>query len=305
MAKAKPEPRSRKRWVNDLLEHRDAVERAIGMPLGAMLGCGHFGCVFRSEGPWVVKLTVDPTEGPIWATIQEKIAEAVYGEDGFARVKEIVRLRPDVGKRKLYAIVREDCDPLMEGERGVFSKRTMRELGIPEHLIDDEENQFGVGRLHAAVQSPSALGQVDIEQRYWQRWHDLDRTLTGILRYLGFGRAARDLCGPRSRRVPQFTGYGMVSTCSEAKEKAVRAAELMQGGAVGAYLGESLGMLSDYDIVMFDLHLGNIGWRVHEQLTPDGNEAPLCLVVYDPGHTPTDEKTEIEERMIANCRWGG
>ena len=55
----------KKKWVEQLLTKRDKIEKAIGMPLGTMLGCGHWGCVFESTAPWVVKLSIDPTEGPI------------------------------------------------------------------------------------------------------------------------------------------------------------------------------------------------------------------------------------------------
>jgi hypothetical protein len=74
-------------------------------------------------------------------------------------------------------------------------------------------------------------------------------------------------------------------------------------GATGEYLGESLRMLMENDILLRDVHLLNIGWRVHE--TIDEHWAPDCIVIYDPGHTPTPHRPRIEQRMIENASWPG
>ena len=65
-------------------------------------------------------------------------------------------------------------------------------------------------------------------------------------------------------------------------------------------MGDSLRMLLTNDVVMRDVHLFNIGWRVHETIGEDWE--PDCIVIYDPGHTPTPFKPEIEQRMVQNAR---
>jgi hypothetical protein len=293
---------TRKRWVKDLLTKRHSVEEAIGMPLGDILGCGHFGCVFRSEGPWVVKLSIDPTEGPIWATIGEKIEESRYGSDGFARVKSITRLKPDVGdskrKNKLYAIVREDCEPLLTGtSASSYSDYTKQKMGVPNWTNSE---------LHAALTGMVKLRNTNLPMEVVSRLENLQETLKGIHAYREWGHQARlSRPGARSHDRERFGMYGSSRTHSyqECIERALRATNLMNG-AIGGALGESLSMLGDYGIVLFDVHLGNVGWRVHENI--DGlDDAGETLVVYDPGHTPTDQTTAIQERFVANARWEG
>jgi len=286
--------KSRKRWVRDLLAKREAVERAVGVPIGDMLGCGHFGCVFKSTSPWVVKLTVDPTEGPIWATILWAIEEnAGYGGDGFCRVKDIVRLKPDVGigvrrkGRALYAIVREEVEPVY--------KWTPRQDLVP---------------------TPFTLERLGGEEQNEARVKEFDDTMFAIREYLAVGRVAQLLDRYRKSRSDWerqrlhheglVTGYpGQLR--SDANEVLARRAERAaygMSGPIGGPLGESLVMLAGMNIVLRDVHVMNIGWRIHECIGDDCAYTG-SIVIFDPGHTPTAEKREIPERMVANGRWLG
>jgi hypothetical protein len=296
-----------KRWIADLLEQREKLQRTLGMPVGESLGCGYYGCVFRSSEPWVIKLTIDRSEGPIWEKIVNITEEEDYGAEGFARVKDIVRLLPDVQyggkKHKLYAIVREDCPPVFEFPRGKAhrpSAYTMQRLGLPEvaaewHGLRGEEPWW---------QSENEL------REYLQEQHDYPTpaaertarqttafsvTVRALLSYrnleLQARSAVRDRFGYLDR--PRYSR-------SELKDRLERAAYRMSG-EVGNYLGESLNLLLSRDIILRDLHLGNIGWRRHETIA--GSTMPPCLVIYDPGHTPTAGRSNIEERMVANARW--
>jgi len=326
-----PEPKvpkyGRKRWVRDLLAKRDALERAIGMPVGELLGCGHFGCVFQSDPPWVVKLTVDPSEGPIWDTIQWAIDEnGGYGGTGFARVAKVVRLRPDVGegrrKRALYAIVREEVAPVFATIDGqvLESDETLEQIGLAEWWKS------------AGLEQRSALAWSSVRNEDWptHRARDFARTLDGLRHYLDAGRAQQALDAYRRLRTQRtryaaaraLDYYNLVQYDPNARwvtsvpkpdaqeiivHRASRAADEMVGG-VGGYLGESLSMLAGMNIVLRDVHLMNIGWRLHECVSVDGDEdcsEPGAIVIFDPGHTPTERPTEIEERMIANARWPG
>ena len=161
-----------------------------------------------------------------------------------------------------------------------------------------------------------------------QRARDFAHTLTGLRAYLEAGQAAQvldEFRSARSVRVIQrtihylsdqnLTDYTPHARHVTARPKpdadeiivhrAMRAADRMRGG-VGGYLGESLSMLAGMNIVLRDVHLLNIGWRVHECVELDGQEDCAeagSIVIFDPGHTPTEHRTEIEERMIANARW--
>jgi hypothetical protein len=294
--------------VRDLLEKRDALERAIGMPVGDMLGCGHYGCVFRSQGPWVVKLTVDPTEGPIWSNIVELLDEEPWGVGGFSRVKKIVRLTPDVGagrrKRRLYAIVREECEPAftLVVDRAYPTEQTAEVLGLP---YDELKEEWSIDDLKSAPDDDNGQGyelRMRLMEDYgydedyaWsaQRnlW-DLRSTLDGLNEY---SWAANTL-------VEAQQGKGLERHFVESTVEEARACMEQMRGWVGEPLRRSLQLLAFNGIYLRDVHELNIGWRVHE--TIDGSRQPECLVIFDPGHTPTAERPEIEERMIANARWG-
>jgi hypothetical protein len=104
------------RWVNDLLVKREVLTRVFEMPVGRLLGCGGFGCVFKAQTPWTVKFTIDPDEGPMWARLWKLQQTECALYPAIPRIKEVVRLQPDVVlsprrpriTRKLYAVVREE-----------------------------------------------------------------------------------------------------------------------------------------------------------------------------------------------------
>lgn len=111
-------------WIERLESRFHRIESAIHMPVGDMLGCGHYGCVFDSEPPYVVKFSIDPYEGYIWRKIKS-LVDAADPEDGLGIVypKAVFRLADvdgygDAGARfddvlafRLWCIVREEADP--------------------------------------------------------------------------------------------------------------------------------------------------------------------------------------------------
>jgi hypothetical protein len=310
------EKKSRKRWVNDLLAKRDALERAVGVPVGELLGCGHFGCVFTSEPPWVVKLSVDPTEGPIWAEILNAIEEnAGYGADGFCRVKDIVRLKPDVGmgkkKRALYAVVREAVMP-------VFTDEGYGGIGTTEFTLE----QLGLAGTE------SSTGYRD---EWWERLHeehlktprvrDFAATIDALMEYRKVGVMAQYIEKARNPRVPWWhreqyleslrdrgyaSGYPprLVPDWQDRLQRRAEQAAYKMGGPIGGPLGESLVMLAGMGIVLRDVHLMNVGWRIHDCIGDDCADTG-AIVIFDPGHTPSKERREIPERMVVNGRWPG
>lgn len=58
------------------------------------------------------------------------------------------------------------------------------------------------------------------------------------------------------------------------------------GGTIGAALGESLSMLASNEVILNDVHVFNLGWRFLPDV--EGIEGYTCLVLFDPGRTPTD-----------------
>lgn len=259
----------KKAWVEALLTKRDKIEKAIGVPLGTMLGCGHWGCVFESEPPWVVKLSIDPTEGPIWSKIAGLLRDEVWGLQGFPEIKSLHRITPDIvyggKKRKVWAIVRENVVPVFENSRSGlrFSAFTRAKYGLPEGVSPH-------GRL--------ALAQ------YGRDAEDLSRALDGLSAYKRYAQSWHDFHGIPSER--------------EALEYRIsRVTETAFLGAACAPLGESLNMLATHGIFLRDVHLLNIGWHVAR----DDDDWDR-IVIFDPGHTPTKGAGDIEEALVANGR---
>ena len=56
-------------------------------------------------------------------------------------------------------------------------------------------------------------------------------------------------------------------------------------------------VLQDEGMVLRDVHLNNIGWRVHTEI--DGDTLADTLIIFDPGHTPTEDR-DIRTEMLSN-----
>lgn len=115
-------PMSADEWIADIEHRLPAIESSIGYPIGDMLGCGHYGCVYESSDDLVVKLSVDPHEGYIWSRIVDLFNHTPASERwrlyGVARPKHVFRLDNVVlpaGRLGdiscyLWCIVREDVE---------------------------------------------------------------------------------------------------------------------------------------------------------------------------------------------------
>lgn len=234
------------------------------MPLGQLLGCGHWGCVFESTSPWVVKFTRDPTEGPIWAKLRAWEAETDYATDGIVRIKDIVRLYPDIkfGRREwpIHAIVREEVAPVFSSE-GTWTPYTAERLG---------SSQFPrcptLPPLQKSLRSEflQTLQGLQLFRDHAASWH----------RVKAYKR-------PEPRKLEYF------------EELMTRATNYMTG-PIGGRLGETLNQLVVDGIVLRDVHHGNIGWRVKDPSASD-DDTEHCIVIFDPGHTPTDDALPIRE----------
>lgn len=287
----------KKEWVETLLGKRAAIEQAIGFPLDKMLGCGHWGCVFQSTAPWVVKLSIDPTEGPIWSKIAGLVEDETWGDKGFVEVKRITRILPDLkvgGRtRKVWAIVREAVEP-------VFREYSLKELG--------ERGRGTIMRTSAFTNNvlgfAAPIGQLD--QYVTQGTHaqkDFTAGLVGLYKYRDLATMWHML-GPPMRR-SHLWGERMEflkqRTHREAKRPVIaeRIEDVLNHyfhGPHMAPLGEALSMLAVHEIYLQDVHNMNIGWHVSR-----GDDDWERVVVFDPGHTPT-EAANIEEVLVQNPR---
>ncbi len=277
-------------WVRRVLEIRPAIERAIQAPIGRLLGCGWWGCVFESTPPWVVKLTIDPTEGPIWYRIQ-RVFEEHGGGDGLVRVRSLVDLRPGVTyggrRRRLFAIVREAIDPIFsypprrEMERGMgpkFTRRTKRELGVAEQY------DMGVFRGVPGIGVMTERRPVSVARGVAPALDDFERFILELQSY---------------RNAAIMWHSAPVARMRDALEPVLRnAIARMYSSRFGGDVAESLDVLLQNGIVLRDVHLQNIGWRAYAEASGFEPANPHSIVIFDPGHTPTERRVPIEQRVV-------
>ena len=180
-------------WAEFVDANKRDFADSLDWKIGKRLGCGVYGCVYESSGPWVVKITRDPTEGPAWRFIEELYADPEVGSlmGGFCRVSDVARLRPDVviapehaGSRRMvvieatpedhpstaapvYAIQREAADPVFDEDdryAGIVfvSKRTADELFLaPDDLRRlPIESDSDLGAIARRVEPPEVVEAV-------------------------------------------------------------------------------------------------------------------------------------------------
>jgi hypothetical protein len=254
----------KKGWIEALLTKRPALEKAIDAPLGAMLGCGHFGCVFESTPPWVVKFSIDPTEGPIWSKIVGLVKDEAYGDGGFPEIRSITRILPDIQyggrKKKVWAIVREAVAPVYKSD-GAYTDFSLMKLGRPAG--SGYFDRIGTGAPVPPLPE------------------DFSDAIYGLAHYQGLAREWHK------------------THSDETEAKIERILNRNFHGGIAGPLGESLSMLASNRVFLRDVHRGNIGW--HVAAPGDGDDWDR-LVIFDPGHTPTGPAKDIPEALVANGR---
>jgi hypothetical protein len=200
------------------------------------------------------------------------IGEEQYGDGGFPEIRIIRRIMPDLvtggRKRKVWAIVREGVEP-------VFKEYRAKELG-----------HHGGGTMIATSEHtnrmlglPRPVTPSDLRRAYADE--DVGMALSGLDSYRYTGMA---------------WDHDRLSR-EDAAHKATRIAETAFHGGAWAPLGESLAMLASNGIILRDVHLLNIGWHIAR----DDDDWDR-VVIFDPGHTPTESGEDIETVLVEEGR---
>lgn len=295
-------------WAHFIETMKQSFQETIAAPIGRRLGCGLYGCVFSSQTPWVVKITRDPTEGPVWAYMAELFGDPELAGDfpAFLRVQDVVRIRPDVlfnGKEQpVFGIVREEARPVVI-EPGNISLESLEKCGITRDMLDAasiEEDTPPFNDIGAVVTDarifPAAVRDA---------FGDLYSTLIGLRDYRRNAMVFHKWRGRLYRG--DYVRYGVSRDDAEAvADEALRhmldAAESVKHAwndrskpnHFGVEIGDTLLNAMKYgDLAFQDLHLFNIGWRVHEQIALDVQ--PPCMVILDPGAMATPYAPDIRQ----------
>ncbi len=292
------------RWISDLLAHEKELEDILQVPIGLTLGCGAFGCVMQSSGPWVVKITSDPTEGNVWQTIKNIADEEDYTMRGFPRVMRVVRIKPDIttefGSRPLHVIVREGADPVFK-EQGVSSKRTLSEMGLSRQVI--ERGYDPLQRWFPYSPPPDTLMDELADEHVAAR--DRPEVFENIVAMLEALRAikvyrflGREVMHERDR----IGDLWFVNPTTElVQRRGPEILETMLEWTKSKPLAKSLLYFAETGQVFSDVHFMNLGWRIRQKIV-GFSDTPLCLVVLDPGATFLDREVEIETFTLRRRR---
>lgn len=217
------------------------------------LGCGHYGCVFRTVSAGIVcKVTTDRTEYDFVT-----FAMAMPWPSGIVRYHAVMDLQQQYLRRPVYAVWREEAERVGEHDRNHYAYREFaRNHAIYRHAA-------GYVRKHA--DRLERLRDADLERA----WGDVEIT-DGWTRGTASGVGA-DGKAPFER----------MATPAQRMSAAIRlcriSLELMSGTAYGYTVAEAILYYLDAGMLLADVHLQNMG-----HVMRDGHET---LVITDPGHS--------------------
>lgn len=234
----------------------------------AVLGCGHYGCVMATQSPQVVlKLTTDPSEAFF---IQEALRLNLWPV-GIVRYQKVLPLDDSHKKRRVFAIWREAAREVGQ----VFSAALKRPRDdYTTRTIYEAERRLGqwleLGRIARVLVTnatdPAKTIAAAKAKRDWA-WRMFNfEVLEGsrLDSHMGIPQYLRRWRGPDALALT-LRGLGIVCELGGSEPFMTEVFE-----ALGEYLNE--------DLLLADVHAGNIGVADREDYR-DG-----VKVITDPGH---------------------
>lgn len=263
--------KSDKKWVNTgvpgwvrkvVRDYQKQLETYFGMGFHlepeTLYGCGHFGCVFPSSQPeWVLKITRDPTEGPV----AQFISELENDFSAFVKYhpKGVVKLTDMYFRGKswpIYAYVRENVLP--------------------------------VGSLWG-YRSPL---YEQVEKSYPKDYERVSRDIhNGLVALNAVLISARNLQKLRNKKTTKEW------TLQQAEDKWEDAIHGLYRYHPMYHIAWAIGDLyRHYDIVLTDVHSNNVGVPLYAMGDRDPTlPFPYFrnVIIFDPGHTQIPVPIEI------------
>lgn len=288
-------------WATFLEANLDRFQRTLDVPIGERLGCGRYGCVFDSTSPWVVKVTRDESEGPIWSYMSELLGDPEYHKllPSFLRVRDVVRVRPDVifndVVQPVFAIVRESAAPVFDQVQVVnprdkydvsfetaLSEQTLSILGMTASALKKAQLQRPV--LYTNVSERVRLLPKGVQKDFAEFHFAIEATRAYRHSAITFHRLRW-----QSKKSP-----AEIALTEEAQADMRAACTVLQRFDISTELGDTLLTAEqEADLVFQDMHMYNIGWRTHRTISRE--KLPQCMVILDPGAMATPYMPEIRE----------
>jgi hypothetical protein len=296
-------------WVDEVVaqNHREltyrapqgaevVVEEAEGHLHAPELGCGAYGCVFRTTAPGIVlKITSDPTEATFVQVLKDK---GLANTLGITRYYGSSLLEGRRQGRALYALWREEADDV-----GELVAREPQES--PKVTAKGSTRKTPKPRVWAALPLDPPRLETPVEARRFAdrlaeyRWYassvrhvvdnaqDQDRTRARAAELAGWA-SLLDLEGAVYNYLQDLRMKPTILDEHRGPERMALAlrgcqvlAEAMAGESpAGALVGGSFLEMQGKGIVLADVHGGNVG-RV---LRPEQYGRWRVWVVTDPGH---------------------
>lgn len=256
LARIKPNPPESPApvWIRKFVkQHQATLARKTGAT-SEVLGCGHYGCVLKSEDPrWVIKITRDPTEGPMVQRIMAlRAADGGTGRgpslayDGIVFYRDIYEAGGLKFRGKdwpVYVIVREAVEPFDRALlTSAFSRFGNRDSGY--HIP-------GLPDLPAYI---------------------VKRSLRGLA------------------NTKEHAGDYFRLKTPHRRESALEAYSDALSNIYDAFpeMAQTFYDLLDQDTVLRDVHAYNLGFTVVDW--EKTYRPPRTVVIHDLGHTPTAAK---------------
>jgi len=231
-------------WSDKLLKrYASAIKERWGewaVPAQKEYGCGYYGCVFpTNKESYVVKITTDETEAKLIATFLHPDFEV---PSGIVQYEDMFVVSEKRLKRHVFFILRQSADKV--GNVPLTSMYTKLLYAFKNHAA----------LLRQILKRNSALipseAQFIAARNYKLTW-DVDNY--GLLRV------------PKWAKGKDAVAYHFAA-CKQLAEEMYQTEALYSVGA-------ALDSLLDQDIVLADVHMGNIGYD-------SGGE----IIITDPGH---------------------
>ena len=226
------------------------------------LGCGHYGCVLRTNDPAVVlKITSDPTEAAFVMLLLKKNIQ----EDGIVHYRSATKMSGLRRGRELFAIWRESAY-----EVGSALRVTRDTDEYLRQMLNNLANRLMSFRKYA-----SAVRELLKKRK--DPWQIVDYAFNALQN--GAPEHGRvELAGRRGESVTfNPLGLNVKQRVSGLLKACETEAQMMANEAEGYLVGQALENMLSEGILLADVHEGNIG-------LVDRPDHTRAIVITDPGH---------------------
>lgn len=243
------------------------------------LGCGYYGCVYPTSEPGIVfKVTSDPTEAAFVAWVLRTRTKS----DGLIPYHEVLAIEGESRRdRPVFVIIRDEATWVGKIDRS-------SNLGL-----DPWRNASRLaGRLHTLIRYADDMRKIYTRFRksdaFHQDPHALTKALDGLMGWAGnFDHPIPFMTLSRYRGA-QRVALAHMSYQLLAEEMYSTQHQYLIGDALMTYLRA--------DIVLADVHMGNVGMPLWELAEVIGKGEPIIV---DPGHAfALDGKLENERIQV-------